>query len=490
MSRRLWSTASALVALVTLAAAVAVSAQTFDSGAATPTPDWTFNPPPCTGVFADVPCSNFFAPWIEQLYRDGVTTGCPFPNYCPDQPVTRAQMAAFLERTMRGTANWPPFTLDVQPVLAADGTPDATASGAALLAAVASIPTTGSRAPSGDYPWRVRVGPGLFDLGSAQLALPPWVMLEGAGSLPFGLSLTTIRSAGTVALTGTVVLTGWNSLRDVRVFNVGGAQHAVAVYAVDATVSLERARLVAYGGSNANYGLFASGTSNITLDHAGVYVEGSGSANAGLQLNGSTVAEVLDSEIRVAAVSTNVTCILKPSTGILKVVRSTLRGNSNTNTAARGVVSAQGQVEILDSSIYAGCRGAASEAASALSLTSGSSSVIRGSTLKAIREDAGCSTTVVEATNTSLDISGSVLSAATPWPGTAFGLTASGPSLTRVWNTTIEATAYNTVYVYTGATVRISNSQLLGNPASPAGGTLTCGGVTDENGVFSASTCP
>lgn len=484
----------ALAAVLALAGAVAVSASALEAPAALgagETPHAVYTPPPCTGtLFADINCSTPFDAWIEQFVRDGITAGCGGGNYCPDGTVTRAQMAVFIEKAMRGTANWPPFTLDVQAVLAVDGTPDPIASGAALLVAVESIPTTGTRAPSGDAPWRIRVGPGLYDLGSAQLNLPPWVMLEGAGSLPFGLSLTTIRSAGTVALTGTVVLTGWNSLRDVRIANTGTAQHAVAVYAVDATVSIERTRLLAYGGSNANYGLHASGTSNITLDHADVYVEASGSANAGLFLNGSTVAQVLDSEITLASASAGGTCILKPSSGTLKVARSTLRGNSNVNTATRGVVSSQGQVEILESSIYAGCRGAAPEAAVAVSLTSGSTSVIKGSTLKAIREDAGCATTVVDATTTGLDISGSVLSAATPWPGTAFGFTATGNSLSRVWNTTIEATAFNTVFVYTGATVRISNSQLLGSPASAAGGTLTCGGVTDENGVFSASTCP
>src|SRR5262245_28655858 len=51
-------------------------------------------PPRCdTPTFADVPCSNPFAPWIEELVRRGITAGCGARNYCPAEAVTRQQMA-------------------------------------------------------------------------------------------------------------------------------------------------------------------------------------------------------------------------------------------------------------------------------------------------------------------------------------------------------------------------------------------------------------
>jgi ELWxxDGT repeat protein len=61
----------------------------------------TFLPPAATGMFADVPAGSPLAPWIEELARRGVTTGCATgpARYCPDAPVTRAQMAVFLVRT-------------------------------------------------------------------------------------------------------------------------------------------------------------------------------------------------------------------------------------------------------------------------------------------------------------------------------------------------------------------------------------------------------
>src|SRR5262249_37815713 len=58
-------------------------------------------PPPCTGMFVDVPCASPFAVWIEQLADEGITSGCGGAFYCPSQASTRGQMAAFITKTFR-----------------------------------------------------------------------------------------------------------------------------------------------------------------------------------------------------------------------------------------------------------------------------------------------------------------------------------------------------------------------------------------------------
>jgi hypothetical protein len=69
----------------------------------------TFTPPACTTpLFNDVPCSNPLAPWVNELARRAVTSGCGNGNYCPGSPVTRAQMAVFLLRTLGGPTFTPP----------------------------------------------------------------------------------------------------------------------------------------------------------------------------------------------------------------------------------------------------------------------------------------------------------------------------------------------------------------------------------------------
>ena len=57
-----------------------------------------FSPPPATGVFGDVPIGAFAANWIEQLAAAGITSGCGNGDYCPDAAINRAQMAVFLVR--------------------------------------------------------------------------------------------------------------------------------------------------------------------------------------------------------------------------------------------------------------------------------------------------------------------------------------------------------------------------------------------------------
>ncbi|MGH9379366.1 MAG: choice-of-anchor D domain-containing protein [Thermoanaerobaculia bacterium] len=67
-----------------------------------------YAPPACTGVFDDVPCPSLFANWIEDLVARGVTAGCGGGNYCPNNPVTRDQMAVFLLKTLEGPGYAPP----------------------------------------------------------------------------------------------------------------------------------------------------------------------------------------------------------------------------------------------------------------------------------------------------------------------------------------------------------------------------------------------
>ena len=68
-----------------------------------------FVPPPCTvPVFPDVPCSSTFAPWINELVAQGITTGCGGGNFCPTTPVNRQQMAVFLLKTLEGSTYDPP----------------------------------------------------------------------------------------------------------------------------------------------------------------------------------------------------------------------------------------------------------------------------------------------------------------------------------------------------------------------------------------------
>ena len=70
-----------------------------------------FEPPAPTGeVFADVSSDHWAAAWIEQLYQDGLTRGCSTDplRYCPENDISRAEMAVFLVRVLHGEDFIPP----------------------------------------------------------------------------------------------------------------------------------------------------------------------------------------------------------------------------------------------------------------------------------------------------------------------------------------------------------------------------------------------
>jgi hypothetical protein len=68
-----------------------------------------YTPPPCTGVFADVPCPSTFANWIEAMAAEGITGGCGGGNFCPQNPVRRDQMSVFLLKGEHGSSYVPPM---------------------------------------------------------------------------------------------------------------------------------------------------------------------------------------------------------------------------------------------------------------------------------------------------------------------------------------------------------------------------------------------
>jgi hypothetical protein len=63
------------------------------------------SPAPATATFGDVPTSDPFFQYVEALAASGITGGCGGGNYCPNNPVTRAQMAVFLAKALG--LHWP-----------------------------------------------------------------------------------------------------------------------------------------------------------------------------------------------------------------------------------------------------------------------------------------------------------------------------------------------------------------------------------------------
>jgi hypothetical protein len=65
----------------------------------------TVSPPPAIARFNDVPTDHPFFQYIEALAAAGISAGCGGGNFCPDQPITRKQEAAFIAKALG--LHWP-----------------------------------------------------------------------------------------------------------------------------------------------------------------------------------------------------------------------------------------------------------------------------------------------------------------------------------------------------------------------------------------------
>ena len=77
----------------------------------------SYQPPPSTGVFPDLPVAGkeWMQPWVEEFYREGLTTGCggdPM-QFCPETPATRAVTAVYILRSTKGVSYQPPASTGV-----------------------------------------------------------------------------------------------------------------------------------------------------------------------------------------------------------------------------------------------------------------------------------------------------------------------------------------------------------------------------------------
>ena len=72
----------------------------------------------CTSPFPDVSCDHWAVDYISAIKDAGITTGYPDGTFRPEEPVTRAQMAAFIIRAIEGEPtnyNPDPYFADVDP---------------------------------------------------------------------------------------------------------------------------------------------------------------------------------------------------------------------------------------------------------------------------------------------------------------------------------------------------------------------------------------
>jgi hypothetical protein len=251
---------------------------------------YLFTPANCGGAspFTDVGNLDAYCPWIKQFAADGISAGCGGGKFCPDEPVSRKQMALLVERAMRGTATWEPWRGAYHRTLIVNPHPyDYLASGARLQALLAEITDA-----SASKPYLVKLEPGYYDLGDQFLALKPFVDMEGSGE-----DATIVRGERS----GAVVIGADNvEMRFLSIYNTGNGVNSIGIAMTGDTMHLTHVNVLATDATTA-IGIQNAGDGAV-LTHVNVRSENgltpTGDAY-GIVINGSAV--VTDSEVWVEA---------------------------------------------------------------------------------------------------------------------------------------------------------------------------------------------
>jgi hypothetical protein len=199
--------------------------------------------PACTGTaFNDVTAGSVggaFCGYIEEFSLLGITAGCGGGDYCPFDPVTRAQMAVFVTKALALPKGYATVALERgnynSPLAAMDD--------------LASWCGT----PSNANPCLLKIMPGVYNLGGVNLVMQPFVDIEGSGE-----NVTWITGQVSGDTSGVLVGADNSELRNLTVENTGtGAGVSAAVY-IDAGF-LARPRIsnvtVLASGGSSNFGV-------------------------------------------------------------------------------------------------------------------------------------------------------------------------------------------------------------------------------------------
>ncbi|MCC6363758.1 MAG: VCBS repeat-containing protein [Bryobacterales bacterium] len=76
------------------------------------TDSFSYSPAP---YFTDVAATHPFFKFIQKMKELGITSGCTASTYCPDEPVTRGQMAVFIVRARFGLTSGQTFPVGIAP---------------------------------------------------------------------------------------------------------------------------------------------------------------------------------------------------------------------------------------------------------------------------------------------------------------------------------------------------------------------------------------
>jgi hypothetical protein len=141
------------------------------------------------------------------------------------------------------------------------------ANGTALLNNLANTPSDPNQ------PYLIKLGPGIYDIGTSSLQMKAYVDIEGSGE-----KTTKITSAVSSSTNGTINGASDAELRFLTVENTGGGASAIALVNLTASSSILHVTVNALGEADNNYGVYNTGSSSSPV-LTNVTAKASGGAN-------------------------------------------------------------------------------------------------------------------------------------------------------------------------------------------------------------------
>lgn len=124
----------------------------------------------------------------------------------------------------------------------------------------------------------IHLGAGIYNLGSTNIVMKPWVSIQGSGR-----ESTTITGAVSTGIfdNSSAVMVGANNvaLSDMTIENTGGDQYSMAIFNINVSPKMERLTAICTGGSLRNIAVYNSSTSSASPIMTGVSAFASGNTN-------------------------------------------------------------------------------------------------------------------------------------------------------------------------------------------------------------------
>ncbi|HZF08957.1 MAG TPA: hypothetical protein VFE33_09230 [Thermoanaerobaculia bacterium] len=348
------------------------------------------------------------------------------------------------------------YTKPVQTVVVNAVPGDVTASGTALINALAGISNA-----SATKPYVVKLGPGIYDVGDTRLAMKPFVDLEGSGQ-----QATIVQGNGNSSSSdlnnGVVLGASSMELRNLQIKSNGSASRplAIPIFNLSASPHIMNVTVVASGGS-ANWGIRNAGGSPTIEETTLNITGGSGSVNYGIVATG-------DGPISTPTIRRTVITIT----------------NTGSGGSATGIYSDESSLPKEVRDVEVDISGAGTAIGYLLTTPSGSaqSGTILLSTFN-VHGTVNSYGVLMQSGPALLEIKGSNLTAS---GGLSYGIyNSSGGTTVRVDHSEIAGDS-NSVAGFSATPIAVAATRLSG----PTTGGVRCAGVYDQNLNFYPSTCP